>query len=78
MGNDGVEDLRHHTVSTSQKGWVREKLRETREIVLGEESWCEVLHGGLIITPDGIAKEESYIPMPQGSQPCSAAICSFR
>ena len=46
MGNDGVEDLRHQTVSTSQNGWVKEKLRETRETVLGEESWCEVLHGG--------------------------------
>ena len=59
--SDGLEDLRHPTVATSQNGWL-EAWKEsggTRGIALDGEKWCEVLHGpALIFIPDGTAKED--------------------
>ena len=60
MGSDGVEDLRHRTVTTSQNGWVEvwTKSHGTRGITPCGENWCEVLHGRLIITTDGTVKKQ--------------------
>ena len=64
MGNDGVEDLSlisHHAVATSQNAWVKmwkNFMRDSRDRAIDEEHWCEVLHGRLIVIPDGSAEEE--------------------
>ena len=52
------EDLRRHTVATSQNGWVKvsNKSRRTRGTALDGEEWYDVRHGRLSITPAGTAK----------------------
>ncbi len=59
MGSEGLEDIGRHTVIglTSQNGW----LKACRGIALDGEDWCDVRHGRLIITPDGIGKQNSLI-----------------
>ena len=64
MGNDGVEDLRlirHHAEATSQNGsvkWGKIIMRDSRDRAIDGRNWYELLHGRLIVIPDGTAEEE--------------------
>ena len=60
MGSDGVEDLRRHTVATSQNGWV-EVWKKSCGIVLNGENVCEMLHRRLIIIPGGTKKMKNVV-----------------
>ena len=51
MGSDGVDDLRR----SNNTKWIAESMEQ---ITLDGEDWYDVRHGRLIITPDGVAKEE--------------------
>ena len=57
---------RLHTVATSQNGWVEvwNKSFGTRGMALDGEDLCDMLHGRLIITPDGTTKEEDRMAEP--------------
>ena len=57
MGSDGMEDLRCHTVVTSQNGW----LKTWNLVVLDGEDWYNVRRGRLIIIPDGTEKERTML-----------------
>ena len=60
MGSEGVEDLIRHTFTTSHDGCLEagNTSRGTHEIALDGEDRLDGPHGRLIITHDGIAKEE--------------------
>ena len=58
MGSEGLEDIRRHTVVTSQNGWLK-AWNKYRWIALDGEDRCDVRHGRLIITPDGIGKNST-------------------
>ena len=62
MGSEGLEDVRHHTVVTSQHGWLK-AWNKYRGIALNAEGRCDVRHGRLILTPDGIGKQNGLIFM---------------
>ena len=58
---DGMEDLIHHTVTTSSiTKWigetVEEIIRDSRDRAIDEDNWCEVLLGRIIVIPDGTVK----------------------
>ena len=49
MGNDGVEDLRHHTMATSQNGWAEVGSYGRYHAGLGDcaryrETGCDMRH----------------------------------
>ena len=60
MGREGLEDIIRHTVVTSQNGWLK-TWNKSRWIALGGENRCDVRHGWLIITPDGIRKNKNIV-----------------
>ena len=62
MGSEGVEDIRRHTVITSQNGWLKAWNKyKYRGIALDGEYRCYVRHGRLTITPDGIGKRKNIV-----------------
>ena len=60
LGSECFEDIRRHTVVTSQNGWLK-AWNKYRGIALDGEDWCDMRHGLLIITPGGIGKKNSLI-----------------
>ena len=60
MGSEGLEDIRRHTVVTSQNGRLK-AWNKYHGIALNGEGWYDVRLGRLIITPDGIGKHNSLI-----------------
>ena len=60
MRSEGMEDMIRHTVGlvTSQNGWLKAR-NKYRGIALSGEDWCDVWHGRLIITPDGIGNNNN-------------------
>ena len=55
MGSECLEDIIHHTVVTSQNGWLR-TWNKYRGIAPDGEDWCDMRHGRQIVTPDGKKK----------------------
>ena len=49
MGNEGLDDIRRHTVVTSPNGWLK-AWNKYRGIALNTEGWCDVRHGRLIMS----------------------------
>ena len=37
---------------------MEESVRDSRDLAIDGGYWCEVLHGRLIVIPDGTAEEE--------------------
>ena len=62
MGSEGLEDVRRHTVVTSQNGSLK-AWNKSHGIGLDGEDRCDVglRHGRLVITPGGIRKRKNIV-----------------
>ena len=60
MGSEGSEDIKRHTIVSSQNGLLK-AWNKYCGIALDGEDWCHVRHGRLIITPDGIGKKKNTV-----------------
>ena len=57
-----LQTLGRHTVVglPSQHEWLK-AWNKYRGIALDGEDWCDVRHGRLIVTPDGIGKKKNIV-----------------